>query len=545
MNRIAAARGDRDSRIAQLESQTAALLAAQKEYLYKLEKVTAEYNDTSEQLNAATLRYFKAEKKLDRVKSSQVQKLEQQALANATKHPSEGAPENSTNNQTSEANGNNAELLQKYEEECAAVSRMKEQVQATQEEVKTLQEENTTLKARREALSDDDFIRTDVFKLFKSKNEELIRQLNHLEATNAMLREEVEKLTAERTNFKIQLEADAQSLTQELDAEVLAKDQDLARVRTHRDEAHAKMEHAKSAAEQESKALEQLRELVSAKDERIEALETEIARLRPSEEDEGGSNDITTELASLEAEELRARLLKLHQDYKAVSSELPAMEKAYRRSMALAHKKVMDFDALESKANGLLVQKNKSDQRYFDARKDADTRNGELRQQRTLNQRSIEIIAQLKDVETQNKGLLANLEKQLADLRQSNTALAAEKAKIEASAVDASRNTEGLKKELGELKSLVKSRDTALAAMREQKQAVEVETDRLRVKADHLQRDRNDYKTRAETNSSDVEKGLRVSFCVHICRSVVGIYANNDRLWRSARYVTNSSRMLY
>jgi hypothetical protein len=111
---------------------------------------------------------------------------------------------------------------------------------------------------------------------------------------------------------------------------------------------------------------------------------------------------------------------------------------------------------------------------------------------------------------------------------------------MEVSAADASRCTETLKTEAGELRTLVKTRDSALAAMREQKQSAEVEADRLRVKAEHLQKDRNDYKTRAENNSSDVEKGLRVgyAFLAWLLECVLSC----DRSWPFARYATNFSR---
>jgi E3 ubiquitin-protein ligase BRE1 len=376
-------------------------------------------------------------------------------------------------------------------------------------DLKSLQDENTNLKTRRESFSDEDFIRTDVFKLFKSKNEELIKDMNHFETTNSKLREEVEKLQAERTTFKRQLEADAQALTQELDVEILNRDADLARVRSARDEMLAELTMRKQSQEQEKTAIEQMKELVSAKDDRISALESELDRLRPNEDHDMA--DPTPKLEQLTEEELLAKHRKLEKDFHAINQELPSIEKAYKKAMAMAHKKVMDFEALEARAAILNAEKGKADQKYFAARKDADTRNNEIRSLRIQNAKSAEIIAQLKEVETQNRILLANLEKQLADLRQANSAIAADCKKMESSSSEAARRTEAHRKEVGDLNNLIKSKDAIVAAIRERHAAQEVEFDRLRVKLDSLQKDRDSWKTRADSNSSDVEKGLRVS----------------------------------
>ena len=59
-------------------------MANQKEFQVKLDQLSSDKESLSTQLDTATLRYMKAERKLDRLKSSQVQKLESQAMAQAT-----------------------------------------------------------------------------------------------------------------------------------------------------------------------------------------------------------------------------------------------------------------------------------------------------------------------------------------------------------------------------------------------------------------------------------------------------------------------------
>lgn len=512
LQRLATHRGDVQPETAALEAKITGLLAAQKEYLLKLDRLNSEKDTLSEQLNTATLRYFKAEKKLDRAKSSQVQKLEQEAFANSTRPPSaskEGSEEPAPSNGAA-----SAELLLKYEETAAAAAKQKEQLDKMLGEVRTLQDENSTLKAKREAWTDEDFIRTDVFKQFKSQNEDLIKRMNNLEATNKQLREEAEKLQGERSAFRTQLEADATQVTQELEAEVVARDQDLARVRSARDELVAENMQRKATMEQERASVDQMRDLVSAKEDRISALESEISRLRPSNDDQS-----MQDVSDMTEEELRQKYNKLEQDFKAINQELPAIEKAYKKMRDLAQKKVMDFVTLEEKVQLLIAEKSKADQKYFAARKDADTRNNEIRSLRHQNGKSAEIIAQLKDIETQNRTLLSNLEKQMADLRQTNATLVAESKKMETASQDGQRRVDSLNKQIIDLTSLVKSRDSASAVVKERNTMQEAEVEKLKVRIEHAQKDRDSWKNKALSNSSEEEEMLRTFALCSICRN--------------------------
>lgn len=503
LTHLAASRGSIDPSVSKLESKVSGLLAAQKEYLFKLDRLSSEKDQLSEQLNAATLRYFKAEKKLDRAKSSQVQKLEQQAFANATRPSASG----DAGAESGEINGNSGEILLKYEEATAAATKQKEQLDAILAEIKTLQDENSTLKAKRDNLTDEDFIRTDVFKQFKNQNEDLIKRINTLEATNKQLREEAEKLQAERSAFRSQLEADANQVTQELEAEIMSRDQDLARVRSARDELLAENTQSKARLEQERGSMEQIKDLASAKDDRITALELELSRLTSS----GEQGKLNPDDENLTVDELRLKYRKLQQDFDSINLELPAIEKAYKKMKELAHRKAMDSSAMEERMTILIAEKSKADQKYFAARKDADTRNNEIRSLRHQNSKSSEIIAQLKELEMQNRTLLSNLEKQLADLKQANASLVNENKKAEATSLEAVRRTDSLSKQVNDLTNLVKSKDAASAVVRERNTMQETEVEKLKVRIEHVQKDRDSWKNKALSNSSEEEEMLRVS----------------------------------
>ncbi|KHN99437.1 RING-12 protein [Metarhizium album ARSEF 1941] len=519
LSRIASQRGSLSPDAASLQEKVNNLLAAQKEYMLKLDRLNAEKDQLSEQLNAATLRYFKAEKKLDRAKSSQVQKLEQQAFANATRPSgaaSAAAASSEVGSEQHEVNGSSDELLLKYEEATASAAKQKEQLDSILSELKTAQDENTTLKARQNTWSDEDFIRTDVFKQFKAQNEDLIKRINNLEAINKQLREEAEKLQAERTSYKIQLEADASQVTQELEADIMARDQDLARVRSARDEILAENTQRKASMEQDKTSIAHVKDLISAKDDHIAALESRLSRLEPAEDQDMANAD---DVSQLSEDDVRQKLKRLQQDFQSINQELPSIEKAYKKMKDQAQKKVLDFVALEEKVSLLIAEKSKADQKYFAARKDADTRNNEIRSLRHQNSKSTEIIAQLKDLEAQNRLLLGNLEKQVADLKQSNVLLTAENKKMESTSLEAVRRSDSLNRQISDLTSLVKSRDNASAAVRERNTVQEAEVEKLKVRIEHTQKDRDQWKNKALSNSSEEEEMLRTFALCTICRN--------------------------
>ncbi|KAF5522073.1 E3 ubiquitin-protein ligase BRE1 [Colletotrichum aenigma] len=512
INRIASARGEITPNIADLETRVNSLLAQQKDYLVKLDRANQENEQLSEDLNKASLRFFKAEKRMDRLKSAQVQKLEQQFIASAK--PTAAGGENGSDN--AEANGNAAEALIKFEEASAVVAKQKEQLEAAQADIKTLQEENSALKARREGLTDEDFIRTDVFKQFKSQNEDLIKRVNHLEATNKQLKEEAEKLQAERTAFRTKLHDEAQGMVIELERQVEERDADLTRIRAARDEWYAKANMLETREREEKQAHQHLKELTGSQQDRITSMELELQRLKPEDQQMA---DPDPELDTLPAEELLAKYKKLQQDFESINKELPALQQAYKRSMTLAQKKVMDFTALEERVAAALAEKQKADQKYFAVKKDADMRDRELGVLRSQHRKSSEIVSQLKEVEAQHRVLISNLEKQLSDLKQANAAMAAEHKKMEATSSDAARRADSYKNQINELSGLVKSRDAAVAAARERTTTQEAEVERLKVRADMVQKDKDEWKRKALSNSSEEEEMLRTFALCTVCRN--------------------------
>ncbi|KAG7290853.1 E3 ubiquitin- protein ligase upl1 [Staphylotrichum longicolle] len=512
--RLASARGEVKPEVAQLESQVKSLLSQQKELLVKVGRLEAQNASLSEQYDKATLKVIKAERKLDRAKSAQVQKLEQQALAGATAHP---ASKDDKSGRSSPANGDSESIKLQYQEAMAVVAKQKQQLEAALSENKALAEENSTFKIKKEAVTDEEYARTEVFKQFKAQNEDLIKRINHLEGVNKQLREEAEKLRGERTEWKTKLEAEAQVASQELEDQLQQKDQDLTRIRSARDELLAEVAMRKASQEQEKTSLGQMKELVEAQADRIAELESELDRLRPNEDTT--MTDPRPDLEAVAVEELRQRYLKLERDFEAINKELPLLEKSYKKSMLLAHSKIMDFHALEERVATLTAEKSKADQKYFAARKDMDIRTAEIRTLRAQNGKSAEIISQLKDVETQNRALIGSLEKQIASLKQDISTAMAERKKLEQLSTEATRRADSCKSQISSITDLVKAKDAAVANMKEQLLRAETELEKAKVDVKEIGKDCNKWKLKCQSNSSEEEEALRNLVICSVCRS--------------------------
>ncbi|KAI1337804.1 E3 ubiquitin-protein ligase BRE1 [Xylariaceae sp. FL0016] len=500
--------------VGNLEKEVNQLLAKQKDFLVKLDRLTSDKDSLSDQLNNATLRYLKAERKLDRAKSTQVQKLEQQALANATGRPA-NITEQENGTVADESNGNSETLQSSLREANAVTIKQQEQLETALAQSKALQEELTSVQIRLTNLTDEDYSRTEVFKLFKGQHDDLLKKLSHLEAENQKVRTESKKLTEERELARKTLKTEAESLIASADEDVQNEKSNVVRIRAQREELSADLQILKAGKEQEKMAYEHMKELVSAKEQRIAALESEVQRLQPSED-----LDMTArpEIDDMPPEDLREKYKKLMRDYDSIVVELPGMTAAVKKFQALANKKVLDFAAHEERLLVAQAEKTKADQKYFNVRKDGEGKNEEIKRLRSQNGKSSEIISQLKDVEAHNRTLATNLEKQLADLKQSNTSLISENKKLEASSHEVSRRYDALKQQVNELTNLTKSKDSTTAMARERNAALEAEIEKLKVRLDTAAKDRDKWKTKSLSNTTEEEEMLRRMATCSICK---------------------------
>jgi E3 ubiquitin-protein ligase BRE1 len=508
-------RGKPSSNVQDLQAKLTKLLASQKEYVVKVDRLKAEKDELSDRLETASLRYIKAEKRLDRAKSSAVAKLEQQAIAGTGNSSGSGIGGVENGGDTEMTNGVSEEQNEAsqtaYKEAAAVVAKQKEQLEAIMVENKALTEQLSAANTRLSSLNEDDYARTELFKQFRLQHEDVIRRINHLEATNIQLREEAEKYQAERTAYRAQIENEAEVVTGELESQLQRLEADLTRIRSTRDELLADLSMRKASQEQDRTSGDHLKELISAKDDRITALEAEVERLRARADEESCTPTPRPEIDSLDLQQLRQKYESLERQFEAIERELPGLQTAYKKVQTLSTKKVMDFTSLEEKVQILQAEKAKADQKYFAARKDMDTRIHEVRALKVQNAKSSEIITQLKDVETSNRTLLSNLEKQLSDVKQANTSIMNEHKKMESTTREATSKAETLKNQVAELTNLIKAKDANNINTKQRIQAVEVELEQLRVKHEQTQKERDTWKTKSLSNQSGEEEMLRVS----------------------------------
>jgi E3 ubiquitin-protein ligase BRE1 len=531
---LSSVRGKPSSDVHDLQKKLSSLLGAQKEYLTKLERLKSERDDLSDRLETASLRYIKAEKRLDRAKSSVVAKLEQQAIAGSSS--GNGAVQNGSDvEMTDNLSEENEANQTAYKEAAAVVAKQKEQLETIMTENKSLTEQLNAANTRLSNLNEDDYARTELFKQFRLQHEDVIRRINHLEATNIQLREEAEKYQAERTAYRAQIENEAEVVTGELESQLQRMEADLTRIRSTRDELLADLSMRKASSEQDKTSNDHLNELISAKDDRITSLEAEVERLRARVEEE--SLPPRAAIEALDLQQLRQKYESLERQFEAIERELPGLQTAYKKVQTLSTKKVMDFTALEEKVQILHAEKAKADQKYFAARKDMDTRILEVRSLKIQNQKSSEIIQQLKEVETANRNLLSNLEKQLSDIRQANASIVSEHKKMESTSREATSKAETLRNQVTELTNLIKAKDANNLNTKQRIHDVEIELEQIRVKYEQAQKDRDTWKTKSLSNQSGEEEMLRVSSFPR-----ASFFTNDARLLLCALFAGTTSR---
>ena len=380
-------------------------MAAEKAHLAQIEKLEKEKEEATSQLTTATIKYMTAEKKMDRLKSQSLAKIERQAMNHSTS--SDTRREASSTDVTSKdreldakiAEGQFADAEQARKEAQAIASKQKEEIQQLQADNTRLSEQVTTFTIKFGKLSEDDVSSCDVYKNLKLKLEDIVTRFNHIEAENNNFRKAAEKLEAERTEFKEQILNEYQNTVSELQNQLSRVEQDLARVRANRDELIQEQNVRRAKDEHKFGSSREVNENVDILTSRVSALEHEVERLQIELGQNSNSNLLDSEASRLSWEELVEKFSQLEKAYKALSHELPLLETAFKRAKELTYKKAKEAEEKEASMARLLAEKAKAEQKFFAAMKAKETLQQENRVLKNQNSKSSEIIAQLKDAE--------------------------------------------------------------------------------------------------------------------------------------------------
>ena len=500
--------------VSEYQERITQLLALEKKHVAELEKSRLESEQMEERLETASIRYMMAEKKLDRAKSLTVAKLERQAIAGGRSDGGGGADglgSNKNDGPNGQADNNEslaeAEIARK--EALTACAKQQEQLEQLSADNEKLTSQVAALSSRLLHLTDDDYARTDLFKLIKSQHEDVIKRVNDLTAENIELRTEAEKLQAERTAYKVQLDTEAQTTISEKELQLTKAENDLARIRAARDELHADVQTRKAAQDQERASVVQIKQLVAAKDERIKALESEIERLRIQI---GHSNKTTVQpdVEQLPLEELRAKYTNIERQYTMLNQELVSMGTAFSKVSSAASQKVNNLSELEEKVMRLIAEKSKADQKFFAAMKAKEAREQEVRTLRAQNSKSSDMVSQLKDAEASERAALVNHEKQLAEMKEALSATIKQQRILQQQITEKAIREDGLKAQVDDLRAALVTKDTAFSAAATNARKAEVELEQSKARLEETKKSLDMWKTKGLGNQSGEYEMLRV-----------------------------------
>ncbi|KAI9790405.1 MAG: E3 ubiquitin-protein ligase bre1 [Peltula sp. TS41687] len=507
--------------VSSLQERVLSLLAAEKEHEAEVDRLRSERDQIEEELSTASLRYMVAERRLDRLKSQPVAKLEQQSILGGSSQ-TVGTGSHSTNaikREGSDATEINAEIETARKEAVAVSEKQREQLDKLEAETENLTERVTTLTVKISNLSDDDYARSELFKYMKSQYEDVIKRINHLEATNVQLREEAASLQAERTAYREKLERESQAPIGELEQKLARAEIDLARIRAARDELGADVSIRKATQDREQGAYDHMKELVAAREDRIKALESEIERMRLQVGQSNHEPATAEELNGLNLEELMTKYRTLEKEYSLLNNELPSMGAAWKKASTLAAKKVADSSALEEKLARLQAEKAKADQKYFATMKLNESREAEVKTLRAQNLKSSEIIAQLKEVEATTRQLLQNLERQLQETKDALTALTTQNRNLQHQITQSNITTGGLRTQVTELTATLRQKDTTLGASQKSQRRLETDLEQAQVRLAEMEKSVDRWKSKAAGNESEEFEMLRTLCLCGVCKS--------------------------
>ncbi|KAL8707062.1 MAG: hypothetical protein Q9220_007833 [cf. Caloplaca sp. 1 TL-2023] len=509
---------DPSADVAELKGNLARSLAAEKGYVAVLEKTRLQKEQLEGQLENASLRYMVAEKKVDRQKSATVARLEAQAIAGGRSEKGSGLGGGQDDEQADAKVFGAGQALFEAEkarkEAVAASAKQQEQInvlEAVNDKVRT---ENATLSARSTQPSDDDYSKTDLFKLMKSQHEDYVKRINDLEARLTQIREEAEKDQATRTAFRLGIEKELQPVQAERDAQLAQAENDLARIRSSRDDYLADNNMRKASQAQERTAIEQIKELANSKDERIKALESEVQRLQAP------GKPITSEVSpqhnpeDFRIDDLLAKCAQFERQKSMLDAELDSMKHAYTKASALATQRVANYTALEEKVARAQAEKSKADQKYFGAMKLNETRAQEFRTLRAQNSKSSEAVAHVKEAEAASRTYSANLEKQIAELNSTKTAITKQFQTAQQALNDKSIQYEGLKAQVEEVKKLLTAKEGSTSVIKSAHRKAEVEIETLRAGLEATRKQLEEWKSRSLGMNGAEFEALRVR-CIH------------------------------
>ncbi|KAI5292509.1 E3 ubiquitin-protein ligase bre1, partial [Ascosphaera atra] len=172
------------------------------------------------------------------------------------------------------------------------------------------------------------------------------------------------------------------------------------------------------------------------------------------------------------------------------------MQQAFRKTSKLAAQKISDLRMHEEKVQRLAAEKSKADQKYFAAMKSKEAREHELMTLRIQNSKSGDIVAQLKEAETATRSLLSNVEKQLAETKDTLTSALAQNNAGQQQLTEANIVINSLRNQVSDLKKVAATRDSSLASAQTAARRLETEVEDLKASLSETKKSLESWRTK-------------------------------------------------
>ena len=491
--------------VLELQQRIASLLSAEKAHAIELQRLTQEKDAMSDRYESAISRYMIAEKKLDRVKSAQVAKLEAAAMTTSRPAASTGTVVKTDGEAEEPVAGADVEKARK--EATALAEKRQQQLEILVKQNVKLENELAATKAKWEGLTDDDYAKSELFQTIKSQLDDTVKRVNDLEAQNIQLREEARVLQGERISYKEAADTEVRDQTMEMQNQLAQGDMDLVRVRHSRDEIKAELSIRLATIEQHRTSQAHLQELLEAKDMRIQALESEADRLRQSAKAEGDGAQVD----EMDVSAVLSRLRAVENEKTALESEVRSMEAAYKKAQTLASRKLTEISDWEEKLQRLSGEKAKADQKYFASMKSIEAKNAELKALKAQAARSTDMVSTLKEAESTSRLQLDTLNKQLAEAKESFGTVSNQHRAIQHTITEQKALINRLEAHSNEFKKQVAVKVELIQATEKGQRAAEGELAELKVRLESTEKSLASWKKKGSSSTSEEYETLRVS----------------------------------
>jgi E3 ubiquitin-protein ligase BRE1 len=489
------------------------LLAAEKAHIQRFEKTRSVMDDFKERCEDYKYKWGIAKTQLAKAQSQASQYLEFQAKKLGLAETTEPVKTNGEN--TNGQKEHEAPVYDELEAERKAAkseaAKIKEQLEGLEEENSKLITQLTTSNNKLSSLTDDDYAKTDLFISLKTQHDDVIKRINHLEATNTQLREEAQKLQAERSAYRLQIDEECRTNCSDLESRMAHLEEDAQRLRSERDNAHMTKTVLESSQAKHDESLAALKLLNAANEERVKTLESEINRLKiqVGEEVPPPSSD---QLSEMSEEVVRKEYAILRTKFNAVDNELSSMQTALTKFRELATGKKDTILSLEAELQRLREAKNRLDLTRFSERQVIETKRGECENLRKQRDTSAQAIAQLKESEASLKGLTTNLEKQLAEYRDQLAGLSDSNRLLEMRVNEMRMAKDTLAGQVTELSKSMAAKDGALVQAKHAQRDAETEVAGLKVKVADAKKKLEEWRSKSSMDPNDEVEMLKVCF---------------------------------